>query len=139
MFLLTVDGCNSYTVLSEADRAQGHIEIHASNYRCDRYDLVLGWYRFEGAAGNRMADKCIPMNHCNTRYPGWLSGTYPKVADGVVTRTVCFSWSHTCCGWRHIIRIKNCGAFFVYELSKPISCPDRYCGNGIAGKFLRVF
>ena len=37
--LLTVSGCNSYTVLSEADRAQGHIVINASNYRCDRDEL----------------------------------------------------------------------------------------------------
>ena len=47
--LLTVDGCKNYTVLSEADRAQGHIVINASNYRCDRDDLVPGWYRFQGA------------------------------------------------------------------------------------------
>ena len=54
MSLLTVDGCNNYTVLSEAERAQGHIVIN-SNYSCDRNDLVPGWYRFQGAAGDRMA------------------------------------------------------------------------------------
>ena len=93
MSLITEDGCNNYTVLSEAGRAQGHIVINASNYRCDRYDLEPGWYRFQGAAGDRMVDKCVPERHCGTLSPGWLSGAHPTVAEGVVTRSVCFSFS----------------------------------------------
>ena len=31
------------------------------------------------------------------------------------------------------IRVRNCGAFFVYELQKPPGCHFRYCGNGSAG------
>ena len=121
--LLTVDGCKNYTVLSEADRAQGHIVIN-NNYRCDKDDLVPGWYRFQGAAGDRMADKCVPVNHCGTEYPGWFNGTHPTVAEGVVTRTVCYPYWHyyywyrsnNCCQWSNNIRVRNCGAFFVYEL-----------------------
>ena len=139
--LLTVDGCNNFTVLSEANRAQGHIVIN-SNYTCDRDDLVPGWYRFQGAAGDQMADKCVPIDHCGTRWPGWLNGTHPTVAEGVVTRTVCYhygyyyySWSrpYHCCYRRQQIRVRNCGAFFVYELQKPPRCDLRYCGNGSAG------
>ena len=140
MSLLTVDGCNNYTVLSEADRAQGHIVIN-SNYRCDRNDLVPGWYRFQGAAGDRMADKCVPVYHCGTRYPGWLNGTHPTVSEGVVTRTVCYPeyfsdsyWLSDYCVVNNYIRVRNCGAFFVYELHKPPHCDFRYCGNGSAGK-----
>ena len=139
--LLTVDGCKNYTVLSEADRAQGHIVINASNDRCDRDDLVPGWYRFQGAAGDRMADKCVPLNHCGTQHPGWLNGTHPRVSEGVVTRKVCYPdsyyfWhrSRNCCDWSNNIRVRNCGAFFVYELQKPPDCYLRYCGNGSAGK-----
>ena len=144
MSLLIVDGCKNYTVLSEADRAQGHLVINSSSYRCDRDDLVPGWYRFQGAAGDQMADKCVPMNHCGTRYPGWLNGPHPTVAEGVVNRTVCYpNWyyhhyyywyqSENCCYWSNNIRVKNCGAFFVYELQKPPGCSLRYCGNGSAG------
>jgi len=136
---IAVDGCNNYTVLSEADRAQGHLVINASNYRCDRDDLVPGWYRFQGAAGDRMADTCVPERHCGTHYPGWLSGAHPTVAEGVVTRSVCSSYSNICCNWYQNIRIKNCGEYFVYELPRTYYCPARYCGNGIAGKFLRIF
>ena len=139
MSLLTVDGCNNYTVLSEADRAQGHIVINGSNYTCDSYDLVPGWYRFHGAAGDRMADKCVPENHCGSGRPGWLSGAHPTIDEGVVTREVCFSSSSYCCDWYQNIRIRNCGAYFVYELPRPyLSCPARYCGNGIAGQFFRI-
>ena len=134
-----MDGCNNYTVLGEADRAQGHIVSNASNYRCDSNDLVPGWYRFQGAAGNRMANECVPIDHCGTYYSGWLSGAHPTVAEGVVTRKVCFPWSYTCCGWHHIIRLKNCGAYFVYDLPRTYYCNARYCGNGIAGTFLRMF
>ena len=139
MFFLTVDGSNNYTVLSEADRAQGHRVINASNYRCDRDDLVPGWYRFHGAAGDPKADKRVPKNHCGTHYPSWLSGTNPTVAEGVVTHTVCFSWSYICCDWRRIIRIKNCGAYYVYELPRTYYCYARYCGNRVAGKLLGMF
>ena len=136
MSLLTVDGCNNYTVLSEADRAQGQIVINDGNYRCDRDDLVPGWYRFQGAAGDQMADKCVPTNYCGTHWPGWLNGTHPTVAEGVVMRKVCYHyWYHYgyessyCCYWSNNIRVRNCGAFFVYELQKPPGCDFRYCGN----------
>ena len=111
-----------------------------SNYRCDRDDLVPGWYRFQGAAGDRMADKCVPTDYYGTYFSGWLSGAHPTIAEGVVTREVCFSSYYYCCGWYQHIRIRNCGAYFVYELPRPYhNCPARYCGNGSAGKFLRIF
>ena len=136
MSFLTVDECNNYTILSEADRAQGQIVISNSNYRCDRDDLVPGWYRFQGDAGDQMADKCVPTNYCGTEHPGWLSGTHPSVAAGVVTRKVCYhNWFYDwdrdyCCLWSNNIRVRNCGAFFVYELQKTPTCDLRYCGNG---------
>ena len=136
MSLFTVDGCKNYTILSEADRAQGQIVINTSSYRCDRDDLVPGWYRFQGAAGDQMADKCVPTNYCGTQHPGWLNDTHPTVAEGVVTRKVCYDYwdnnrhgSTKCCYWTNNIRVRNCGAFFVYELQKPPGCNFRYCGN----------
>ena len=73
---------------------------HAPNYRepgtgyaqgnavrndsCDR-DLVTGWYRFRGATGDRMLDKCVFPYRCGFYTPGWLNGTHPTVTEGVVT------------------------------------------------------
>ena len=133
--LLAVDGCNNYTVLSEADRAQGHIVID-NNYRCDRDDLVPGWYRFQGAAGHRMCPTYV-HTYVHTYYFG------PTVSEGVVSRLVCYPHNHyywqqnqssNCCFFSNNIRVRNCGAFVVYELQKPPDCNLRYCGNGNAGK-----
>ena len=135
MFVFTVDGCHNYTVLSQADRAQGHISSNI--YGSDRYNLVPGWYRFQGDAGDRMADKCIPMDHCGSRYPAWLSGAHPTVAEGVVIRRVCFS-SYKCCSWYQNIRVKNCGAYFVYALPRLSHSSSRYCGSGSECKFIMM-
>jgi len=136
--LLSVHECNNYKVLSEAYRAQGHIAINSGNYRSDHmFDLLPSWYRFQGAAGDRMADECVPMDHCGTKYPGWLSGTHPTVAEGVVIRRVCFSM-YQCCDEYQNITVKNGGAYFVYALPRPSYHSYRYCGNGSGGKFLMV-
>ena len=101
--------------------------------RCDRNDITPGsWYRFTGAAGDRMPTKCPKILRCGTHAPGWLNGSHPSVADGIVTRKVCFHWSNKCCRWSNNIRVKNCGAYYVYELQKPAlgkACSLRYCGE----------
>ena len=126
-----MDGCANYTVLSEADRAQGNAQ--PPHNRNDS-GLVTGWYRFQGAAGVRMPDKYVLMYRCGTKYPGWLNGSHPTVAEGVVTRTVCYShW--TGCRWdSNIIKVKNCSSYYVYELPKTPDQYTRYCGNAGAGK-----
>ena len=95
--------------------------------------LVTGWYRFQGAAGDRMPDKCVLMYRCGTESPGWLNGAHPTVAEGVVTRTVCYSKERSCCYLSNIIKVKNCNGYYVYELYRPFF-KDRYCGNAGAGK-----
>ena len=130
LFLLEVDGCTNYTVLSEADRAQGNAQ--PPHNRRDE-GLVTGWYRFQGAAGDRIPDKCVLMNRCGTLLPSWLNGRHPTVAEGVVTRTVCYSRDSGCCFHSQIIKVKNCSSYYVYELTRtPVG--SRYCGNAGAGK-----
>lgn len=131
MFLSEVDGCANYTILSEANRAQGY--VLRGHWKCDR-ELLTGWYRFQGPAGDRMPDRCVLTKRCGTRYPGWLSGAHPTVAEGVVTRNVCYSGTGNCCQMSNIIRVKNCSGFYVYELQRTPSCNRRYCGNAGACK-----
>ena len=126
-----MDGCTNYTVLSEADRAQGNAQ--PPHNRNDS-GLVTGWYRFQGAAGDRMPDKCVLMYRCGTVYPGWLNGSHPTVAEGVVTRTVCYSPWRGCRWDSNIIKVKNCSSYYVYELPKTPDQYTRYCGNAGAGK-----
>ena len=131
LFLPEVDGCTTYTVLSEADRAQENAERPHDK---DDNSLGTGWYRFQGAAGDKMPDKCVLSYRCGTKYPGWLNGAHPTVAEGVVYRTVCYNSGYRdCCGSSNIIKVKNCGSYYVYELQRTCwHC--RYCNNGGAGK-----
>ncbi|KAL9980403.1 hypothetical protein ACROYT_G008991 [Oculina patagonica] len=103
------------------------------NSLCDR-DLVAGWYRFQGAAGDRMAHKCVPEYRCGTEDPGWLNGAHPTVAEGAVTRKVCYHSAGRCCRYSNNIKAKNCSGYYVYKLQKPPNCKARYCGNAGAGK-----
>ena len=131
-FSLEEDGCANYTVLSEADRAQGNAE---SPHSKSDEDLVTGWYRFQGAAGDRMPDKYVLRYRCGTESPGWLNGVHPTVAEGVVTRKVCYTDGRDYCSWSNIIKVKNCSSYYVYELKRPLNKYSRYCGNAGAGKW----
>ena len=115
-------------MLSEADRSTEN--SNQSSIRCDQQDLVPGWYRFQGDAGDRMPEnQCVPKLRCGSHAPGWLNGSHPAVSEGAVQRKVCYHWGSNCCQWSNTIRVRNCGDFFVYELQKPPVCSLRYCGN----------
>ena len=77
-----------------------------------------------------MAESCIDMYRCGTRYPGWLNGSLPTVNEGVVQRIVCFRYFNDCCSFSTYIRVRNCGGFYVYQLKPLTYCYLRYCGNG---------
>ena len=103
-----------------------------NNLSCDQRHLspLPAWYRFTGAAGDRMPTSCVPKNRCGTHAPGWLDGSHPpSLLDGIVTRRVCYHWRAKCCYWKNDIQVLNCGAFYVYRLVKTPVCWLRYCGN----------
>ncbi len=86
-----------------------------------------------------MAEECLPMYRCGTYAPGWLNGSHPTVAEGAVTRKVCYhGWDifkgFKCCYWSNIVKVKKCSGYYVYELEIPPNCPLRYCGNAGVGK-----
>ncbi|XP_068711530.1 uncharacterized protein [Montipora foliosa] len=122
--------CSNYRFLNESNRAMTHVNSSIGKL-CD--STLSGWYRFSGEAGTQMADSCRKMYHCNTDSPGWLNGTHPTVAEGIVQRKVCFLQhlnGTDCCYFSKEISVRNCGAFYVYRLDPP-RCYSRYCGNGL--------
>ena len=125
--------CNNYKNLTTGDRAQG-ATVKKFSVNCDRDYLIPDWYRFQGAAGDRIADKCVPERRCGTRAPGWMKGNHPTVPEGVVTRKVCYHIYNDCCFWSNNITVKNCGGYFVYKLEWRLHCFAGYCGNGGGGK-----
>ena len=120
--------CSKYTVLNTADRASG--SVLRGSAKCDRsLSSVNSWHRFEGQAGTRMPTSAVAINRCGTHASGWLSQPHPRKEDGVVVRKVCFNWSGNRCRWNVNIRVRNCGAFYVYYLVTTPVCSLRYCGN----------
>lgn len=122
---VSANECTSHYFLEDFGRSVNYV----GNVTCDS-SLAHGWYRFRGAAGTQMSTYCVGKYHCGTHAPGWLRGAHPSVADGIIRALVCFHWGSQCCSWSTIIRVRNCGGFYVYELRRPPACHLRYCGEG---------
>ena len=92
-----------------------------------------------------MATSCVPMYRCGTDITGWMNGAHPTVAEGKVTRIVCYNYYGYygyygyyryygyygyCCYRSNNIEVVNCGQYYVYKLSPPSGgCNLRYCGS----------
>ena len=117
--------CQKYTSFNSGDRKITYTTRHGY---CDS-GLEPGWFRFEGSAGTRMPSSCPPTLRCGTYGPARLNGGHPSVADGEVSRQVCFRWTSSCCEWPTNIKVRNCGSYYVYYLSGTSTCNLRYCGT----------
>ena len=120
--------CYNFTSLTDADRKPLFPLVETAKKDTN---LGPGWFRFQGDAGNMMTTSCPSIRKCNTHATGWLNGTHPDVADGIVTRQVCFSYIAGCCEWQTQIQVRNCSEYIVYYLH---STPNpggslRYCGS----------
>ena len=77
-----------------------------------------------------MPTSCVPAPRCGTSATGWMNGIHPTVAQGKVTRKVCYNWENNCCWRSNNIEVVNCGQYYVYELSPhPSTGHLRYCGS----------
>ena len=124
IFIFLVDVCHHYQNLTNAERKYDHVTV---KYKCD--DTLNGWYRFQGAAGKKMATACPPVKRCDVDYPAWLSEDHPTVAEGTVTRKVCIHNYVACCDKSVFIQVKNCSSYYIYKLRNPVLCDTRYCGT----------
>ncbi|KAL9961286.1 hypothetical protein ACROYT_G030197 [Oculina patagonica] len=119
--------CFTYTSLTDGKRK---VTAPADVKSCDS-TLGTGWYRFQGDAGTKMPTTCPPTHRCGTDAPGWLNGAHPTMAEGLVTRQVCFHWESNCCyssdSWSESIQVRNCSSYFIYFLSPTNVCQLRYC------------
>eukprot|EP00112_Aurelia_sp_Birch-Aquarium-sp1_P022634 Seg6445.1 transcript_id=Seg6445.1/GoldUCD/mRNA.D3Y31 product="Fibrinogen-like protein A" protein_id=Seg6445.1/GoldUCD/D3Y31 len=125
------ESCKQYNVLSEETRLNTFVN-HLHN-GCD--SSFNGWYRFMGKAGDRMLDSCPSKNDnssnsCGSKWQGWLNDSNPNANEGEVYRRVCFSRYPSChCEYEKIIKVKNCGYFYVYRLIGVPRCSQKYCGT----------
>ena len=130
MVLFLADSeCHSYNSVNDSTR---DISYSDGSYLCDN-TLITKWYRFVTPGSTMIPERCVQKNretHCRTHRAGWLSRQHPTVAEGIVSRKVCFSWENNCCEQSNNISVRNCGSFFVYELKQTATCYDRYCTAG---------
>ena len=125
--------CQNYQTLSTEDRKNAYISEQTAEgiTGCDN-NLGPAWFRFEGAAGTKMATSCVQSSRCGTHSTGWLKDAHPTVNEGQVIRKVCFSWGGNCCTWSIDIKVRNCGDFYIYYINKTPpehTCHLRYCGS----------
>ena len=127
IYFFSISECQNYGSLNSGERK---ITYTNGVSNCDD-GIGPGWFRFEGSAGTRMPTSCPPYYRCGTCATGWLNGGHPTVADGQVSRQVCFHWTSGCCEWSTNIKVRNCGSYYVYYLSGTPSghCYLRYCGT----------
>ncbi|KAF6272526.1 uromodulin [Rhinolophus ferrumequinum] len=120
--LVCTDPCQAHRTLDQYWRSSEH----GVGYTCDT-DL-LGWYRFVGRGGVRLAETCVPTLHCNTAAPMWLNGTHPSSDEGIVNRRACAHWNGDCCLWDAPVQVKACaGGYYVYNVTPPPECHLGYC------------
>ncbi|XP_060568567.1 oncoprotein-induced transcript 3 protein-like [Ruditapes philippinarum] len=135
----SLDPCtNSIEINNKYRSVEYHYSLDAAHFEpmvCDMH-LQPGWYRFTQGLNGSMPVKipttCVSEYHCGTHAPFWMNGTHPTVADDIVVKQICGSISMNCCRYESTIRVKNCGAFYVYELKPTIGCSMAYCaGTGV--------
>lgn len=93
-----------------------------NNLYCD-ITLLNKWYKSE----NKIATSVPKIGSCGTTYPIWMNGTFPKVSDGIVSRTACVNTVNGPCDKSYNIEVKNCTIFYAYHLVPTTACNERYC------------
>ena len=127
--------CTDYTSLDEEER---NSDSHSGSQRyCDSNDIHHGtqrpkfegpgWYRFEGAAGDKIAENPIEGQMCGTGGTGWMSGLHPVQSGHSVERTVCFNANQQTCWVKKKIKVQNCGEYYIYLLPNAKCCNCGYC------------
>uniref|UniRef100_A0A672QKQ0 Uncharacterized LOC107595185 n=1 Tax=Sinocyclocheilus grahami TaxID=75366 RepID=A0A672QKQ0_SINGR len=117
------DPCYDYNTRDEYWR-----DIRQSSYQYNGHDDThvewSGWYRlYLNGESAQMSEWCVSNTGCGGETGLYLSGSHPRVEDGVVTREVLGSyvWSSQCDDYRSTsIQVKACpGDYYVYKLAKP--------------------
>jgi cysteine-rich repeat protein len=120
--------CKGYTEFKEADRNIDFNDGPGGVEKCDK-NTNEKWHRILPPAGTRIPNDGAKKYACGTDAPGAMVGEYPTVDEGIVDRTVCFSWDQEC-EWQVVIQVRNCGDYFVFKLPNPPESCLRYCAGG---------
>lgn len=121
------------------DHNGGNIRPGGANsqdgYACDLHDSNR-WFRFTGAAGNRLLNSCPKVNSCGSKYPIWSDAEMPTaVGQAVAIDGYVVLEEGYCKYWTIPLEVMKCSDYleddFIYKLSAPADNSSSYsCGNG---------
>ena len=102
------------------------LEINSYTYSSPSWDGE-GWYRVEGEAGTRLAEKdqYPGYYHCGSYAPGYMNAKHSDIGK-YQTEQVVFCFDSTCAFEKREGRITNCNSYFVYYLPETAAY-RRYC------------
>ena len=94
---------------------------------CDR-DARNGWTPgvWTSFGSHMIPEKSPGQGHCGADASGWLNGTHPTAAAGVVSRTLCYDDSYNG-HWKSTIQVANCGAYYLYNIPASSACDFGFC------------
>ena len=109
-------------------------------HKCDFGDRPPKWFRFSGAAGNRMLNKCPPIRSCGTLYPYWTDAKMPSQV-GVETTVYVYGSGGVqigsvllgnCKVFRRKLKVMRCSTKandFIYKPYDSLgTCAEAFCG-----------
>lgn len=89
-----------------------------------------------------MVIECVFMKYCGIEVIGWIKGFCFFKEDGVVDCIVCFYWGGECCFGQIIVKVRNCGGFYLFYLRRNFVGVYKnfcYCGNNEGNVEVNVF
>jgi len=124
----TMCDAKGYTELDDDWRGE-NMPYDSTDKHDDNTLLTAGnWYRFTNYLGRMPEVSMSAQRSCGTYYPGYLKNKHPTRQDGIQNNQVCWSTSATnenqACKQ---IRVRNCGSYYVYQITKTASSNYGYC------------
>ena len=96
------------------------------------------WYRFDGAAGDRMPNVAPGYRTCGSQMAGWLATPHPAAGQPPTPGTVCFdkdAGPFQDCFMESQVHVCACSydegatTTYSYKLPAPKKCKAAYCGT----------
>ena len=105
-----------------------------SGYACDLHKTDSQWFRFSGAAGDKMLNTCPKWLSCGAYYPIWTDEKMPQVV-GVESRVPVYGvFRVDCKRYTYQVKVIRCSwdtpHDLIYKQTKDYSlnCNDAFCG-----------
>eukprot|EP00118_Oscarella_pearsei_P008163 m.41296 g.41296 ORF g.41296 m.41296 type:complete len:453 (+) comp33125_c0_seq1:95-1453(+) len=135
----THPNCTNYHLLEQGWRTVS--TTSSSIQYCDQAQRGTGlkaydWNRFDESIGGQMLSSCPDTTQyykCSTRFGGWIDDTLPTILGVEFSVKVCFALNKfQCCvfDYQTVIKIVNCGDYYVYYLPYVPACDLAYCSSG---------